>query len=105
MKGEIYLLESKILPEVTSRQEINLELDTTLVTVFSNCTIHAPKVAGKFEPSLLNNYDFIKINERLKFNHSNTMLGKDILNFLKSKGSSPSPKFISMLKSHSDLED
>lgn len=105
MKGEIYLLESKILPEVNAEQEIALELDTTLATVFSNCTIYSPKVAGRFAPSLLNRYDFMKINERLKFNHSNTMLGKDILNALKSKGEKLNPKFISMLKSRSDLED
>src|SRR5690606_6194674 len=104
MKGEIYLSECKILPEVTSEEEIALELDTTLATVFSNCTVHSPKITGKFVPSSLKSYDFIKINEKLRFNHSNTMLGKDILSFLKSQGSSLSPKFVSMLKSHSDLE-
>ncbi len=105
MKGEIYLSECRILPEVLTKEEVKVELDTTLGTVFSNCTIHSPKISGKFEPSITSSYGFIKINEKLNFNHSNTMLGKDILNYLKAKGVSLTSKFINNLKSHSDLED
>lgn len=104
-KGEIHLSECKVLPKVADKKDIKLEVNTTLATIFTNCTIHSPQVNGKFEPSLLNQYNFIKINETLRFNHSNTMLGKDILNHLKSQNKKLTPQFIAMLKAHSSLED
>src|SRR5690606_22830305 len=79
-------------------------LASELGTSFINCIIHAPQVNGSFFPELTDRYDFIQINRKLRFNHLNTRLGKDLIQYYKGKGIAIKPQFISMLKSHHELE-
>jgi hypothetical protein len=79
-------------------------LSATLGTSFTNCLVHLPVMKGERRGDLLPQLDFITLNKTVKYNHLNTRLGHDILQYCKSKGIILNPKFISMLQSHHELE-
>lgn len=104
MPGRFTFSNCYFQPAAKSIENITLSLSTELGTSFTNCTIHSPRINGILKPELVNRLGFIQINKVLRFNHLNTLLGRDIINYYRSKGVSFNPKFISMLKSHHELE-
>ncbi len=79
-------------------------LGTELGTTFMNCVIYSPIVDEKPSPELTDRIGFLELNKAVHYNHINTRLGIEILNYQKSKGVVLSPKFIGMLKAHHELE-
>jgi hypothetical protein len=77
---------------------------TELGTSFVNCIVYAPKVDNASRPDLADRLGFLVLNKSVSYNHVNTRLGHDILNYCKSRGVKLSPAFIRMLKSHHELE-
>ena len=79
-------------------------LDTELGTSFVNCLVHAPAVEDVPRPDLVDRLGFLVLNKAVSYNHLNTRLGRDILNYCRSRGITLTPAFIGMLKSHHELE-
>lgn len=104
MPGKLSFTECLFAPAAQKLEDISLVLASDLGTTFTNCTVHSPKINGAFNPQFADKIDFIKINKTVRFNHLNTLLGRDILNYYKTKGIALNPKFIAMLKSHHELE-
>ena len=95
---------SEFVPEVEEGAERIYDLDSELGVSFSDCTIYIPEKAGKKLPECLSKIGFVQINKQVRFNHSNTRLGNDIIQYCKSKSIKLDPNFIGMLKSHHELE-
>ncbi|HEY0669419.1 MAG TPA: hypothetical protein VGD22_14635 [Sphingobacteriaceae bacterium] len=104
MPGRFTFSNCYFQPASKTIEDIIFALSTELGTSFTNCTIHSPRINGVLKPELLNRLDFIQINKVVRFNHLNTLLGRDIINYYRSKGITFNTKFISMLKSHHELE-
>jgi hypothetical protein len=101
--GSIRFTNCKFKP-VLLESKAPYALSATLGTSFTNCIIHMPQMNQESRADLLPMLDFMLINKRLRYNHLNTRLGIDLLNYCKSKGIVLNPKFISMLQSHHELE-
>ncbi|MFA4868406.1 MAG: hypothetical protein WC623_09420 [Pedobacter sp.] len=86
--------------EMTHYYLLKAELGTSL----TNCTISAPVINGMHKPEQIDRFDIIVPNKTVRYNHLNTQLGNDIIAYYKQKGLAINPKFISMLKSHHQLE-
>ena len=104
MPGELTLLNCKFLPYIYSQDTKPYQLDTELGTSFTNCVFLAPKYKKETNFTMLPLVDFMVVNSTLLFNHLNSRLGNDILQYYKSKGIKINLKFIEMLKSRHDLE-
>ena len=104
MPGKISFSECLFLPMAKTAEQISISVASELGTSFTNCTIHAPKVAGVSKPELADRIGFVRINKAVQFNHLNTSLGRDIINYYKSKGIAFNSQFIAMLRSHHELE-
>jgi len=106
IQGELSFLNCKFLPIIGKDRIKPFNLSTELGTSFINCVFHLPRVNQKTEPEALPELiDFFKINKFVCYNHLNSRLGRDILNYCKSNSIDLKPDFISMLKSHHELED
>jgi hypothetical protein len=103
-KGRLSFTNSEFVPEVEEGAERIYDLDSELGVSFSDCTIYIPEKAGKKLPECLSKIGFVQINKQVRFNHSNTRLGNDIIQYCKSKSIKLDPNFIGMLKSHHELE-
>ena len=104
MRGRFSFSNSFFQPAAKTAGEIRFSLSTELGTSFTNCTIHSPRIGGILKPELVNHLNFVQINKVVRFNHLNTLLGRDIINYYRAKGIPFNPEFISMLKSHHELE-
>ncbi|HEY0668423.1 MAG TPA: hypothetical protein VGD22_09630 [Sphingobacteriaceae bacterium] len=104
MPGKISLSNTVLQPEARTTGDISLSLATELGTSLTNCTVHSPRINGVLKPELFDSLKFIKLNKAVQFHHVNTILGNDILNYIKAQGITLKPEFISMLKSHHSLE-
>jgi hypothetical protein len=106
IRGELSFLNCKFLP-ITGKDRIKpFNLSTELGTSFINCVFHLPRVNQETEPGALTELiDFFEINKFVCYNHLNSRLGRDILNYCRSNSIDVKPHFISMLKSHHELED
>lgn len=104
MPGALTFNSCKFEAEVAAPVSQFFMLGTTLGTSFVNCVVYAPKVDNTARPDLTDLLGFIKINREVHFNHINTRLGNDILNYYKGKGVKLSRGFIAMIKSHHELE-
>jgi hypothetical protein len=104
MPGKFSLKECLLQPSAHQVQNISFILESELGTSFTNCTLHSPRINGEFKPELVDHINFIKMNKEVKYNHLNTSLGRDIINYYKSKGETLKPEFLSMLKCHHELE-
>ncbi|MEX1238254.1 MAG: hypothetical protein WEB30_01000 [Cyclobacteriaceae bacterium] len=104
MPGALTFNSCKFEAEVTNSAFQFFTLGTTLGTSFINCVVYAPKVDNTARPDLTDLLGFIRINKEVHFNHINTRLGSDILNYYKGKGVKLSRSFIAMIKSHHELE-
>lgn len=79
-------------------------LAAVLGTRFTNCLLLAPDINGERRPDLLHLIDFVQLNKTVKYNHLNTRLGNDILQYCKKEKIAIKSAFINMLKSHHELE-
>lgn len=75
-------------------------LESELGTYFRDCVIHVPLVDGKPRPDLVGRYDFIEVNSRLRYYHSNTSLSTSVKNYYSEIGQPVLPEFTAMLRSH-----
>lgn len=105
LRGELVFSDCRFQPDVKEATENFWAVKSTLGTRFTNCTLHAPIVAGRLEPEMVNRIGFLKVNESLQHYHLNTALGNEVLDHWKEKGAPLSPEFVAKLKSHHELED
>jgi len=104
MPGALTFNSCKFEADVTGTVVQFYKLGTTVGTSFVNCVVYAPRVDNTARPDLTDLLGFIKINKEVHFNHMNTRLGSDILNYYKGKGIKISGSFIAMIRSHHELE-
>ena len=103
-KGRLAFTNSEFVPEVEDTAERIYDLDAELGVSFSDCTVYMPEKAGQKMSDWLAKIGFLQINKQVRFNHSNTRLGNDIIQYCKSRSIKLDPNFIGMLKSHHELE-
>lgn len=104
LQGSLDFSNCKLKPILETAVDKPFKLDATLGTTFTNCLLLAPRINGEMRPDLSDNVGFVQINRVVKYNHLNTRLGNDILNYCKNAQILLLPAFISMLKSHHELE-
>jgi hypothetical protein len=104
VKGRIIFNDCNFNPIIVDPKENCYHLDAEHGTSFTNCCIHIPQYNNLPDAYYLDKLGFIKINKYLKFNHLNTIIGRDVLSYLQKNAIGISPKFIAMLKSHHELE-
>lgn len=104
MPGRFSFLNCLFRPEAREIRKEFYVLSSALGTSFTNCTIHAPKINGTVKPELTDLNGFVHINKLVRYNHLNTQLGNDVINYYRNKGIAFSKQFIDMLKSHHQME-
>lgn len=103
MPGALTFTNCRFQP-VVKKDGISYLLGSELGTSFINSVVYAPRSGDTAHPELADQVGFIHINKSVKYNHINTRLGNDILNYCKHQGIKLTPDFIAMLKSHSEME-
>ena len=104
LRGRLLFDQCSFLPILKDENISIYNINSEHGTSFTDCTIHAPEYKNELRPDMIDKTGVIEINKKVRFNHSNTLLGRDIINYYKNKKISFSPKFISMLKSHHEME-
>lgn len=104
VRGELNFTDCHFAPNIETLPESINDVQSTLGTRFTNCTIHAPTINGKKEPDKVNQMGFLEINKSVKHYHLNTTLSNDVITHLKNTGRTLTPAFIAKLKSHHELE-
>ena len=105
LRGEVRLSDCHLQPEVKEAEGSLYELDSTIGTRFTNCTIHAPLVDGKARPERIEQLGFLKINQSLRHCHLNTALANSVVRHLREEGTPLEPAFVAMLKCRHESED
>lgn len=103
-KGRLSFNECEFDPIVESGSKTCYDLDSELGVSFTDCIVYMPKNKSAKASEAIHATGFLKLNTQVRFNHSNTRLGNDILRYCKAEGIKLEPKFIAMLKSHHELE-
>ena len=99
LRGELVFNDCRLQPNVRRTPKNSFyAVSSTLGTRFTNCTLHAPVVAGNPAPELVDHLGFLEINKSLQHYHLNTALGNGVLSHLKRTGVALSPAFIAQLK-------
>jgi hypothetical protein len=104
LTGSFSFTDCAFLPVLSSVRQPFYNVAATLGTSFTNCILHAPQMNGRSRPELADDYGFLQLNKRVRFNHLNTRLGNDIINYFKAKNIAFKLPFIAMLKNHHELE-
>lgn len=104
MPGTLTFMNCKFEPVVNDNDKMFYLLGAELGTSFINCVIYSPRLDNLPRPDLVNRIGFLRINKAVYYNHINTRLGNDILNYYKSNSIRLNPAFIAMLKAHHELE-
>lgn len=104
LRGALTLADCHVQPDIKEAAEPLWTVDSELGTRFTNCTLHAPQIAGKSAPAEIDKIGFIQTNKSLKHYHLNTALGNDLLNHNRETKTTLTPEFIGKLKSHHALE-
>ncbi|CAG7628742.1 hypothetical protein ACFQI7_15555 [Paenibacillus allorhizosphaerae] len=99
MRGRIQLDQCDIKADALDDGKSLYYLSTELGTYFVNCTVHAPVLDGVARPDLLARYDFIDVNNRLRYYHMNTKLSKELTDYFVNSGNPVEPEFYAMLRS------
>ncbi len=105
LRGELVFRDCRFQPNVQAIKGNLYQLESTLGTRFTNCTIHAPIVNGKVNPDLVNRSGIVEINESVLHYHLNTALGNGILDHYQRQGTRLDSDFIGMLKMHHGMEE
>ena len=104
MPGSLSFSNCKFEASVKNSEKSFFMLGTELGTSFTNCVVYAPQVDATARPELIDKLSFIQLNKAVYYNHLNTRLGNDIVNYQKTKGLKFNERFISMLKAHHEME-
>jgi len=104
VQGDVSFNLSRFQPEVAAAEGPLYELDASHDVRFTNCTLHAPVVAGEAVPGRLSDYGFIVLNQSLRHAHLNTTLGAEVMAFLREQGTLPTLEFIARLRAQHPLE-
>ncbi len=104
LRGGLDFTACRFAPDIATLSGSINEVQSSLGTHFTNCTVHAPVVNGKASPDAIDQIGFLDINKSVSHYHLNTALGNELLAHLKKTGKSPTPEFIAKLKSHHELE-
>lgn len=102
--GSFGFVNTEFVPEVDETLKQIYNLDAELGVSFSDCTVYMPERAGQKMPEWLMKIGFLQLNKQVRFNHSNTRLGNDIIQYCKSKSIKINPQFVRMIASHHELE-
>ncbi|WP_028548571.1 hypothetical protein [Paenibacillus sp. UNC451MF] len=100
LRGRIQLDQCDIRADALNDNKNLYYLASELGTYFVNCTIHAPILDNVSRPDLLAKYDFIDVNNRLRYFHLNTKLSKELTDYFNNEGKPVEPEFYAMLRSH-----
>ncbi|GAA3409833.1 hypothetical protein ACFFNY_31330 [Paenibacillus hodogayensis] len=100
MRGSLVLDQCDIRPDAVDDGKVLYTLNAQFGTTFLNCTIHAPILNGVARPDLFARHGFIDINQKLMWNHVNTTLAKQLVDYYAGIGNPVLPEFYAMLKSH-----
>ncbi|RKN78812.1 hypothetical protein [Paenibacillus ginsengarvi] len=104
MRGRLAFENCHIKANAVDDGKLLYSLSATHGVSFVDCTIHGPVVDGVERMDLLSRYDFINVNNTLRYNHLNTKLAKSVIDYFASAGTPVEPEFYAMLKSHHDSE-
>ena len=105
LRGELVFRDCRFQPNVQEVRDNLYTLESTLGTRFTNCTVHAPVVAGTANPALVNRTGFLEINRSIRHYHLNTALGNRIVEHYRRRGTELNPEFIAMLRLHHGMDD
>lgn len=100
MRGRLLLDNCDIRADAVDDGKVLYTLTSLLGTTLLNCTLHAPVLNGTSRPDLLSRCGFIEVNQKLQFNHLNTSLSKQVIDYFAAQGNPVQPEFYAMLKSH-----
>lgn len=100
LRGELVFNACRFLPDVQDAPPNFYSLDSTQGTRFTNCTLHAPIVAGSAVPEMVNRIGFLEINKSVQHYHLNTALGNEVVEYFNREGVAISSDFLAMLNSH-----
>ncbi|MDF2663758.1 MAG: hypothetical protein K0Q94_6549, partial [Paenibacillus sp.] len=89
MRGRIVFDNCQIKADAADDGKLLYSLSAVHGVSFVNCTIHAPLLDGTERPDLLARYDFININNTLRYNHLGTKLSKTLAGVLRDAEKSP----------------
>lgn len=104
LRGSLSFLNCRFAPNLTEGTERIYALESELGTHLTNCTVHAPRIAGTLAPEQADRLDFVQVNKRVRYYQLNTALGNDLLKHYESQQIKLLPQFVAMLKSHHALE-
>lgn len=104
LKGRLVFTRCSFYPVIKDSKGMGYQVDSETGTSFTDCVVHAPQLNGVWRPDLFHNISFIELNKKVKFNHSNTILGRETIDYFKKNKIPFLPKFIAMLKSHHEME-
>ncbi|UCD50151.1 MAG: hypothetical protein JSW27_21810 [Phycisphaerales bacterium] len=105
LRGELGFRDCRFQPDVREVPGDLYALDSTLGTRLTNCTIHAPVIAGMANPEMVNRTGFVEINRSVRHYHLNTALGNRIIEHYRRKGRKLKPDFIAMLRLHHGMDE
>ncbi len=95
LKGRFVFSNCEFNPTIKNEIEDIYSLYATAGTFFSNCIVNPPVYFGEERIDLFDKIGFIKLNKNVDFNHSNTSLNKNIIEFYKDD---IDPRFLLILK-------
>ncbi|CAG7639787.1 hypothetical protein ACFQI7_30000 [Paenibacillus allorhizosphaerae] len=104
MRGKLVFASCRLRADAVDDGKQLYSLSATHGVSFIDCTIHAPVLGGVERPDLLARYDFIQMNNTLRYNHLGTKLAKSLVDYFANAGTPVEPEFYAMLKSHHESE-
>jgi len=97
LKGRFGFSNCEFNPTIRSETEKVYSLSSSSGTFFSNCIVNPPVYFGKERIDLFDKIGFMQLNKKVDFNHSNTSLNKNIIEFYKNE---IDPQFLLKLKGY-----
>ncbi len=98
LMGRFVFTDCEFNPVIKDKNEVVYMLDSSIATFFTNCIVNSPMYSGKERADFIDKIGFLKLNESVDFNHSNTILNPVIINFYNGTKNEISPRFLEMLK-------
>ncbi len=105
LRGGLSLADCHLRPESGEAADSLWSVEATHGVRFTNCTLHAPLVAGRADAGAVNRLGILRINGPVRHAHLNTSLANDLVARLRENGEPPAPAFIAKLKARHGLED
>ncbi|WP_157279135.1 hypothetical protein [Proteiniphilum acetatigenes] len=97
LKGRFVFSNCEFNPAIRNEIEIAYSLSSTCGIFFSNCIVNPPVYFGEERIDLFDKIGFIQLNKNVDFNHSNTSLNKNIIEFYKDE---IDPQFLLKLRGY-----